>query len=169
MKKLGLKGMRTLKAIHLVLVMMWVIGVAGMWSLSWIKPGNADELSMLLDCIMWLDSTLTIPGAILTVVVGIIYGLFTNWGFFKFRWITVKWIIGITVILVGTFYFHPTQVAAIEVVNSTPATALTDPTVTHAFAVSHSTSLIQVAALIFLVIISVFKPWNKKTKKVSVK
>lgn len=145
--------------------MMWVIGVAGMWSLSWIKPENPDGLAMLLDCIMWLDSTLTIPGAILTVVTGIIYGIFTNWGFFKFRWITVKWIIGITVILVGTFYFHPTALAAIEVVKTSPGTAMCDPIVTHAITVAQSTSCLQAAALVFLVAISVFKPWNKKSSK----
>lgn len=41
---------------------------------------------------MFIDYAIVIPGAILAVATGIIYGIFTKWGFFKHRWITVKWI-----------------------------------------------------------------------------
>ena len=52
-----------------------------------------------------IDDIVVIPGAILTVVTGVIYGMFTNWGFFKHKWIIVKWILGITIIIVGIFVF----------------------------------------------------------------
>lgn len=34
---------------------------------------------------------------------GLIYGLFTNWFFFKHRWVTAKWILTILAIFSGTF------------------------------------------------------------------
>lgn len=165
MKKLGANGMKVLKTCHLLLVMMWVVGVIAMAILFLLKPESGDELYMTLKIILFIDFVFVMPGALLTVVVGIIYGVFTNWGFFKHRWIIVKWITSIVIILVGTFYFSPPLEHALEIVDRTRDAALHNPVVasdmTRAFFIASMESI----AIVILVIISVFKPWKKKKIK----
>ena len=105
MKKLSAKVVKVVKTGHLLFVMMGVVGVMAMAVINVINPQSGEELYMSLYISRFIDDVLVIPGAMLTVVTAIIYGTSTNWGFFKHTWITVKWIISLLVILVGTFYF----------------------------------------------------------------
>lgn len=164
MKKLNSKGIKILKTIHLLLVMMWVTGVLAMATLYLLKPKSGDELYMVLNIILFIDWVFVIPGAILTVVVGVIYGFFTNWGFFKYRWITVKWIVAILIILAGTFYYSPLLEQSLEIADQTRDAALENPTIATNTIQTLISSSIQGLALIILVVISVFKPWKKKKK-----
>lgn len=164
MKKLNSKGIKVLKTIHLLLVMMWVTGVLAMATLYLLKPKSGDELYMVLNIILFIDWVFVIPGAILTVVVGVIYGFFTNWGFFKYHWITVKWIVAILIILAGTFYYSPLLEQSLEIADQTRDAALDNPVIATNTIQTLISSSIQGLALIILVVISVFKPWKKKKK-----
>lgn len=99
MKKLGVKGMRTLKTFHLVFIMIWTVGVVVMGLLYCRPSANSFQFLYNMQTADFVDNTLVIPGTMLAVVTGIIYGLKTNWGFFKNRWLTVKWIVGIAIII----------------------------------------------------------------------
>lgn len=162
MKKLNAKGMKVLKTCHLLLVMIWVVGVIAMAILFLQRPKSGDELYMTLKIILFIDWVLVIPGALLTVVVGIIYGIFTNWGFFKHRWIIVKWIVSIVVILVGTFYYSPLLEESLEIADRTREAALHNPIVISNMTQTFICASIQGISITILVVISVFKPWKKK-------
>lgn len=162
MKKLSAKGMKVLKTVHLILVMLWVTGVLAMSSLFLLKPQSGDELYMSLKIILYIDWIFVIPSALLSVIVGIVYGIFTNWGFFKHKWITVKWIVSVLVILAGTFLYSPWLENALEIADRTRDAALSDPTVISDTTKALWSSVIQGASLVVLVVISVFKPWKKK-------
>lgn len=163
--KLNSKDIKILKVLHLLFVMIWIVGILGMWVLSLLTPDSGDELFMLLTGILWIDHTLTIPGAICTVITGIVYGGCTNWGFFKYRWITVKWIVSIIVILVGTFWFHPSSLHVLEIIEGGREAALESTEVLSTMSQTKSLSWIQAIALVILVAISVFKPWKDTMKK----
>ena len=165
MKKLGTKGVKVLKTVHLLLIMIWVTGVLAMGILFLLKPQSGDELYMMLNIILFIDWVFVIPGALLSVIVGIIYGLFTNWGFFRHRWIFIKWIVSVVVILLGTFYFSPNLEQALEIADQTRDLALTDPVVISGIKKATFSAFFQDSALVFLVIISVFKPGKKKKAK----
>ncbi|MCD7971623.1 MAG: hypothetical protein LUG18_02995 [Candidatus Azobacteroides sp.] len=165
MKKLSAKGMKVLKTCHLLFVMMWVVGVMAMALMSLIKPQSGDELYMVLFITRMIDDWLVIPGAMLTVITAIVYGVSTNWGFFKHRWITVKWIISVLVILVGTFYFSPKLDRCLEITILGREAALSNPELISNSEISLTGACIQSGILIFLVVISVFKPWKKKKVK----
>lgn len=163
--KLNSKGIKILKVLHLLFAMAWIVGILGMWVLSLLSPRSGDELFMLQTGILWIDHTLTIPGAICTIITAIIYGGCTNWGFFKYRWITVKWVVSIGVILVGTFWFHPSSLYALEIIEQDRMAALVNMDVISAMSQTRYSSLIQATILIVLVVISVFKPWKNTIKK----
>lgn len=162
MKKLGAKGMKVLKTCHLVFVMMWVVGVMAMAVINLIEAQSGDELYMSLFVNRFIDDALVIPGAILTVITAIIYGVSSNWGFFKHRWITVKWIVSVVVIIVGTFYFSPKLDRCIEIADQLRDAAFSNPELISNSQISLYGSFAQAGILIVLVVISVFKPWKKK-------
>jgi len=164
MKKLSPKGVKTLKTCHLIFVMMWVVGVMSMAAISLLKANSGDELYMAFYITRIIDDFLVIPGAILTVITAIIYGAFTNWGFFKHKWITVKWIVSIIVIIVGTFYFSPILDTNLDIANQTRDMALNNSVVKDGMHISTIGAFIQASVLVFLVVISVFKPWKSKNK-----
>lgn len=162
MKKLEPKGVKVLKICHLLFVMMWVVGVIAMAVINLITAQSGDELYMSLFISRLIDDVLVIPGAILTVVTAIIYGLSTNWGFFKHRWITVKWIISVLIILVGTFYFSPKLDKCLEIANLTRDAAFNNPEFISNQQVSLVGAFVQASLLVFLVAISVLKPWKNR-------
>lgn len=167
MNKLGIRGMRTLKVFHLVFIMMWTIGVVIMGLLYWRPSVNSLEFLYNLQTADFVDYTLVIPGALLAVVTGIIYGLKTSWGFFKYRWLTVKWIVGIVIIIIGTFGLHPMSlemIAQLQPIANEATSLPADYFGTERIIVNYM-AIIQAVCLIFLVAVSVFKPWNKKTNK----
>lgn len=162
MKKLGAKGMKVLKTCHLLFVMMWVVGVMAMAVINLIQAQSGDELYMTLLISRFIDDVLVIPGAILAVITAIIYGTSTNWGFFKHRWVTVKWIVSILVIIVGTFYFSPKLDRCLEIADIARDQAFSDPELITNSQISLIGAFVQAGILMILVVISVFKPWKKK-------
>lgn len=162
MKKLDSKGVKILKTCHLLFVMMWVVGVMAMAVTNMMDPQSGDELYMTLLINRAVDHALVIPGAMLTVITAIIYGTSTNWGFFKHRWIIVKWIASVFVIVVGTFYFNPKTNWCLEIADQMRDTALDNSELILNSQIGFYGTFFQVLILVFLVIISVFKPWKKK-------
>lgn len=167
MKTLSAKGIKILKVVHLILIMMWTVGVVTMCLLYWKPTSSGMEFLYTQQTAMFIDYALVIPGAILTVVTGVLYGIFTKWGFFRYRWITVKWIAGVLVILVGTFGLHPLAEAIIEQAATTTNDSVCFPNDYFGSKpdIVRCTAVVQGLALVVLVAVSVFKPWNKKTTK----
>ena len=162
MKKLSAGQIKILKVFHLVFVMMWVVGVAAMALLCLIKANSGDELFMVFHITRFIDDVFVIPGAILTVVTGIVYGAFSNWGFFKHRWIMVKWILSILIIVIGTFYFSPLLDNTLTMIDHSRDIAFGKPQTEENIQTIFIGGICQGSALVFLVVISVLKPWKQK-------
>lgn len=161
MKKFNADGMKILKILHLIFVMLWTVGVVAMILLTLLNTSLENELLMKYRAIRLIDDAIVIPSATITVVIGVLYGLKSNWGFFKHKWITVKWVISIIVILVGTFVLSPVLDANLELSKSVQVLATNQSMLKNEnliFYVGCCSSL----SLVFLVVISVLKPWRKK-------
>ncbi|MCC8173869.1 MAG: hypothetical protein LIO65_05685 [Odoribacter sp.] len=65
----------------------------------------------------------------------------------------------------GTFYFSPKLERGLEIANLTRDAALNNPELITNTNITLIGSFVQSAILIFLVIISVLKPWKKKKVK----
>ena len=113
-----------------------------------------------------IDDIVVVGGAVGCLLTGLVYSLMTNWGFFKFRWIAVKWISTILLILFGTFLLGPwlNEMAAISA--NEYALALMNPKYLYDEKMNMIWGTAQFGINILLVIISVLKPW-KRQKAVS--
>lgn len=161
MLQLNPTGTKILKILHLLVVMTWTVSIIAMWVLSWISYDTGQELFMYYKCMVWIDRLLTVPAAILSIGTGIFYGLLTPWGFFKQRWIIVKWIVCGIVILLASLVFYPACQHAYSTILQNYDAALNNNQVLTSLKMARDASFYQAIALIFLVVISVFKPWHK--------
>ena len=167
MKKLSPQGVKILKMFHLFFAILWIGGgLALVTVLFSVNPTNGDELYMKSRIIQIIDDYLIIPGALASFFIGIIYGVWTNWGFFKHRWITVKWILTLIQILFGTFVLGPWVNENVEIASGLRDAAMSDSTLLRNIEMSKIWGTAQVVILVLIfIVISVQKPW-KKAKKV---
>lgn len=166
MKKLSSRGVKILKIIHLFFAILWIGGgIALLVVLFGINPMNGDELYMKSRIIQLIDDCLIIPGALASLFIGIVYGIWTNWGFFKHRWITVKWVVTVAQILFGTFALGPWVNETVEIADRMRDAAINDATLLHNLEMSRIWGTLQVALLILVfLVVSVLKPWKKKKR-----
>lgn len=162
MKKLNAKELKTLKLLHIIYAMLWTVGVLAMVLLLLLEVQSGDELFIKYKAVRLIDNALVIPSAIITVLIGIFYGIKTNWGFFKFKWITVKWIVSIIIILGGTFYLSPLLDTNLIIADEKRDTALSNTLIDHNESTIFIIGCCSSILLLVLVGISVFKPWKNK-------
>lgn len=166
MKKFGARGQRVLKIIHLIVAGLWLGGAAAL-TLMIVALGPAESGPELLGYDLarkFVDDLIIIPGAMGCLLSGLLISGLTPWGFFKHRWVAVKWILTVACILFGTFYLGPMINGQPLISQDLGLAAAADPV--YAANRFHNTlgGGLQLAALIFMVAISVMKPWKKKGK-----
>ena len=107
MPKLGAKGLRWLKGFHLIAVSCWIGGAVALIALYFLKNKITDGAILygINRSIHHVDIVVVvIPGAFGCLITGSLYSAFSNWGFFKQKWLIFKWIVTVAAILFGTFF-----------------------------------------------------------------
>jgi hypothetical protein len=95
---------------------------------------------------------------------GLLISGLTPWGFFKHRWVAIKWVLTVFCILFGTFVLGPTVNGQPEITNNLGLAALGDDQYMANWINSLLGGLFQILALIFMIAISVLKPFRKTLK-----
>lgn len=164
MKKLINKQIKILKIFHIVFATMWLGGcIALAFFPLFITPKTIDEAKIYIHILDFIDTWMIIVGGIGSFVTGLVYSIWTNWGFFKHRWLTVKWIIVILQTLYGTFILGLWILADIKNIAANMQGELANYPDFFTKLNTHTMgALVQLIFLIFLIIISVWKPWKKK-------
>lgn len=102
-----------------------------------------------------MDDMLIISGAMGCLVTGLVYSIFTKWGFLRHAWVATKWLITLFMIFSGSFIMGPC-------VNENAAHAA-DPvfceqTFWDNIAVIHRWGTVQLILLAIVALLSVLKP-----------
>ena len=162
MPTLKKQGLKILKMVHLLLVVMWIGGaIALTLVLFLVQPETGDELYMKMRILKTIDDLIIIPGAMGNLLIGIVYGVWTKFGFFKQPWITVKWVLTVAQILFGTFFLGPWVNENVEIANNLRQGAFNDATFQQNLEMNAIWGSVQLALLLFVLVISVQKPWRK--------
>lgn len=106
-----------------------------------------------------------VPGVIGCILTGIVYGVWTNFGFFKFHWITAKWILTIIVFCIGTFCMGPLIKANVVIGKALMQGAGDVNRYTDNVTTSSYLGMLQLVMLFLVLVLSVWKPLKKKTQK----
>ena len=163
MPRLGKTGLKVLKSVHLVTACLWMGGSVGLnlMLLLLAGPGSGGELYGYDVARKLVDDLVIIPGAVGCLLTGLLFGLFTNWGFFKHRWLLVKWILTVFGISFGTFFLGPRINMRPGVSLELGLGALADPVYAATIPALSIGGLSMAASICFMVVISVVKPWRK--------
>ncbi len=163
MKIMGATGQKWLKGFHITFAALWVgSGFSLILMQLFLKASGGGALYGIDLSMKFVDDFIIIPGAFGCLITGLIYSLFTNWGFFKHRWVTIKWIINVGGILFGTFFLGPWLNYLPTLSGPMGLEALADPSYIYNKTMNIIWGPVQVGTLILAVYISVFKPWKKK-------
>jgi hypothetical protein len=162
MKKFGARGQRWLKTFHVFFACLWVGGAVALSSKQFfIHASDGGELYGILSMLTYVDDYIIVPGAIGSLLTGLLYSLKTNWGWFKHRWITVKWLINFFGVIFGTFWLGPWLNSLPPMAKTLGLQALTDPEYIHNKTMLLGFGTFQAATIVFAVFVSVLKPWKK--------
>ena len=172
MKKFTPQSVKILKMFHLFFAFCWVVGALILLSLLVIpQPASGGEVYMQSRIVQIVDDYFIIPGALGSLITGLIYGIWTHWGFFKHTWISVKWILTILQIAFGTFVLGPYVNNNVMIADQSRRSIglQSDSVFYDNVTVTLFYGSIQLLLLLFMVVISVQKPWkkNKATRSVT--
>jgi hypothetical protein len=167
MKRLSLTGQRWLKCFHVLSAGVWV-GTAVSLSTKqfFISPSHGPELFGILSTLDFIDLCVLVPGAIGTLVTGLIYSIFTNWGWFRHRWVTVKWIICVFGVTFGTYPLGPWLSGMVRISEDQGIASFNDAVFMHNRSMLFVFGTFQAMTIIFAFFVSVLKPWRKRGKMV---
>ena len=165
MKTLSANAMKFLKICHILCGIMWIGGVMALVSIMLgSHPTTPDQIYIAALDQLLIDEWFLIPGGIGIVITSLVYSILTKWGFFKFRWITVKWFITIFLVIIGKAYM-----GVLIVSNMAYAERLINETLPYAPFYTNVQNvviagIIQLICFFIILILSVIKPWNKPKK-----
>ena len=163
MKKLKLQNIKILKMFHIFFAFSWIIGAVALCLLVFITyPVSGDELFMRSRILQIIDDYFIIVGAMGCLFSGLIYSIWTNWGFFKHKWILLKWILIILQTLFGTFVLGPCLNENVIIASELRDIALTDAVFFDNLRITQICGTIQTILLLLVIVISVQKPFKKR-------
>jgi len=166
MQKLTISHQKLLKVIHLISVSIWLSSVVTLMLIPIIskKITLGGEIYMYNLAYHFIDMFILTPAAILTLLTGLIYSLFTKWGFFRHGWVIYKWIVTLLIIITGTFYLGPMVTKLLEIADIKRIAALQDQFYTQGEVIGLYAAIVNSSLLIIAVIFSVYKPWKNIRK-----
>ncbi|MFH1912771.1 MAG: DUF2269 family protein [Pseudomonadota bacterium] len=165
---IGRTAQKWLKGLHLLAVACWVGGGVSLLMLYFLK-GGVDDGGVLYGmnrAIHHVDmAVVVIPGAFGCLLTGLAYSLLTGWGFFRHGWLILKWVVTVAAILFGTFFLGPWETDMMNISGELGIAALDDPAYLATQRLNFVWGAVQVAGLVALIWISVFKPWKNLRNK----
>ncbi len=164
MKKMGATGQRRLKCIHQICACLWVGGAVSLTLMNFLMiPADGAALYGIHLAMKFIDDFIIIPGAVGLLLSGLVYSVFTNWGWIRHTWIAAKWIINIYGVVFGTFMLGPWVNSLAPLAKEMGPAVLSNPVYLNNVLMLRIWGTFQVSTIIFALIISVLKPWKRRT------
>ena len=162
MKKMSVSQQKLLKAIHLIFAGIWFSSVILIILLPLVskKLTTGDELYMYNVIYHYIDMYVLTPACIATLLTGLIYSIFTKWGFIKHGWIIYKWVVTLLLAIIGTFYLGPMVAKILDIADVKRLAALQDQYYQQGGVIGIWAGVISSSLLIIAVFLSVYKPWK---------
>lgn len=164
-KPLTIQQKRYLKFAHLFFAALWGGGATTMVILFCLfHPSTAHEQITFNKILFYIDFIIVGPGAGGCLITGLLYSVYTNWGFFTFRWIFLKYLVNITFIIYGMFVFLPFTHSQYAYYLSQPQEIAIPQESIWMNIFCTSQNICTILMFLFVVYLSVFKPLKKKNE-----
>ena len=161
--KLSAIGYKIVKIIHILSVSIWIgSAVIGLFLLTVVLDKN--NLSEILSAVHYIDLLIIIPTNLTAFITGIIFSQFTEWRFFKHKWIILKYIINLIPITGGAFIFAPSIINMLSIADKFGENALINSSFILSRNIFTGAFIVILMLLITAVCITVIKPKFGKEK-----
>jgi uncharacterized membrane protein len=158
-------GQKWLKAVHIFFAALWTSGGITLILMGlFMHPGDGGTLHGIDVSKRFVDDFIVIPGAIGSLLTGLIYSIWTRWGFFRYWWVAVKWMITVGGVLFGTFFLGPWLNSLPPISADLGLAAYQNPVYMTNMELNQNWSYLQVSSVIFALVISSLKPWGRISK-----
>ena len=161
---LDIAGRRILLSIHLLLNSLLIGGLVGIVYLVMTTRGlsNGDELYAAHLVMFRIHDTLVMNAGFGVIITGLLFSLFTRWGFFDFYWVIFKWV-GLAVLFIGiTFFLAPAINGMAAISDVERSQVISNPLYRQCESEAVLIALLLLLLLVALVVVSVFKPWGQR-------
>ncbi len=157
-------GKSLIKTLHILSAGLWLGASASVVLLQCLKGWSADsqELSALNLNFSLLDYALIIPGAVGSLLTGFWICKRTSWGFLRYWWVIAKWIGALSGIVVGSALLGPWQMQMVKLSSLMALSPAASSSYDQIRVLFTLVGALQVLLLIFIMGISVRKPWGRR-------
>ena len=153
-----------LKSFHVFFSCLWAGGAMSLvLQFFFLKAGDGMQLYGITQSMKFIDDFIIIPGALGCLLTGILYSSLTNWGWFKHRWITVKWCVNFYGVVFGTIGLGPWLNSLPPIAKAEGMAALSNAVYMHNREMLCCFGTFQACSLVFALFISSLKPWRGKS------
>jgi hypothetical protein len=166
--RLSATAKKWLVIIHILFASVWIGSASALLLISFVYRSFTHdvEVQTIHTVLKWLDDCLIIPSAFGSLFTGLFLSWFTNWGFFVYRWVLWKWIATVSMILMGAAFLgrwiNEMALRAAGGLDAWRDSVFLSYAASNRYFVS-----LQIAVLLFLVSISILKPWGKRKSEQS--
>ena len=154
------RGRLWLKAIHLSLSVVW-LGTAICMNVLRIDR-TPEHLEGIDTAVLSLDHFVIVPASLGALITGFLESALTTWGFFRYRWVMLKWFVTVGAMLYGSLFQAQWARKLAALSHQLGTSALQDPTYSRlnlAYAVSGLSLIVLLGSL---PLVSVLKPWTRR-------
>ena len=162
MKKIGAKGMKWLKILHIVFVVLMIGGIISSVVIRLgFQPTTYEETLVVHRVLQTVSDQIIRYGGFGILLIGFVYSIWTPWGFFKHRWVAVKWGVFVAQTVFGIFFIDRWMVNNMSLLETEKEAALSNPAFLYNETLIQYGAMAQIALLLFVTAVSVLKPWKK--------
>jgi hypothetical protein len=97
-RKASPKTLRLVKTLHILTASVWFGALVVVWALTASSLGDPERFLATARWTPWIFSRVLLGAALVTILIGLFYGIWTNWGFFRHRWMLLKWVMLVVLI-----------------------------------------------------------------------
>jgi hypothetical protein len=163
--RLSMRARKGLVTLHILFSAIMLGNMVTFLILSIISVTTADD-RLLESCyaIMHVLSETSIRASTIgTTITGILLSIWTKWGLFKYKWIIVKEILTVLLIVLNIWGMYGLTLNALnEMTESGFVSIFMNPPLGLWAGI-----ILQLVSLIFIFAISVYKPWGQRKKGIS--
>ncbi|MFD8754206.1 DUF2269 domain-containing protein [Kitasatospora sp. NPDC059577] len=127
-----------------------------------LTTGDADRLRTAYRAMGMLGDALVLPLSLLTFLSGVVLGLGTSWGLFRYYWVSTKFWLTLAAMAASIFALTARLHDAVRAVDAHPTGPIRAEDLGF---VRYNTVIVPAVALslyLFTVILSVYKPWGRR-------
>lgn len=164
-RRLSPRARKSMVVLHVVVSVGWLALMLCLLTLSTtaLTTNDADTVRTAYRAAGMLGDVLIIPLSLLTLTSGVVLSLGTSWGLFRYYWVSTKFWLTLAATVASIFALTARLHDAVQAVARHPAGPISAMDL--GFIRYNMVIVPTVALLLYLanVILSVFKPWGRRT------